>query len=179
MILILSPFMIYVQIKTRSILYQTIVWIQQLWNLIYVFYFRVFPTLIRQKIHVNYTNVCVKYSFWFSTQRVINICIARVSFKRTIFFLLQRVKFYLFATLKCKCVQHFSWYRFMENKWDWMCTLIWVFKSYMQMIIDYFVQSTGLGYVESGHFVFSNNITKTTTLYHWLHPEFPELTFTA
>lgn len=41
-----------------------------------ILFFRVFPTLIRQN-----------NSILFGTQRVINICIARVSFKRTIFFI--------------------------------------------------------------------------------------------
>lgn len=40
----------------------------------------------------------------------------------------------------------------------------WAFKIYMQMNIDYFIWSTGLWNVERGHFVFSNNKPRPSTI---------------
>lgn len=117
----------------------------------FVFYFRVFPTLIRQN-----------NSILFCTQRVINICIARVSFKRTIFFIQPKALNFTCLLLRNAKVLNILYHidlKKIKNGYAF-----WAFKIYMQMNIDYFIWSSGLWNVERGHFVFSNNKPRPSTI---------------
>lgn len=103
-----------------------------------------------------------RITLFFGTQRVINICIARVSFKRTIFFIQPKALNFTCLLLRNAKVLNILYHidlKKIKNGYAF-----WAFKIYMQMNIDYFIWSTGLRNVERGHFVFSNNKPKPSTI---------------
>lgn len=103
-----------------------------------------------------------RITLFFGTQRVINICIARVSFKRTIFFIQPKALNFTCLLLRNAKVLNILYHidlKKIKNGYAF-----WAFKIYMQMNIDYFIWSTGLRNVERGHFVFSNNKQRPSTI---------------
>lgn len=103
-----------------------------------------------------------RITLFFGTQRVINICIARVSFKRTIFFIQPKALNFTCLLLRNAKVLNILYHinlKKIKNGYAF-----WAFKIYMQMNIDYFIWSTGLWNVERGHFVFSNNKPRPSTI---------------
>lgn len=103
-----------------------------------------------------------RITLFFGTQRVINICIARVSFKRTIFFI--QPKALNFTCLLLRNAKVLNIHYHIDSKKIKNGYAFWAFKIYMQMNIDYFIWSTGLWNVERGHFVFSNSKPRPSTI---------------